>query len=136
MPLLYKDQVVFIQVKPIITFLMVPHMHIVKPILEKPFFARFYHFLPIQYIWDCQNNFFWVQWVNTLLLVPNIPSVEQFSKKFVFSPNFAIFADSAHTVRLRDPEVILLSSVDQYASFGTLQVKSTVKFWIFIFLVF
>ena len=54
-----------------------------------------------------------------LLLVPNIPGVEHFSKKFVFSPNFAIFADSAHTVGLRGPEVILLSSVDQYASFGT-----------------
>ena len=63
-------------------------------------------------------------------------SVEQFSKKFVFPSNFAIFADSAHTVRLRDPELILLSSVDQYASFGTLQVKSTVKLRIFIFLVF
>ena len=122
-----------------ITSLMVPHMPIVKRIFLNhflPILPFFLPFSPIQYIWDCQNNFFWVQWVNTLLLVPNIPSVEQFSKKFVFLPNFAIFADSAHTVRLRDPELILLSSVDQYAPFGTLQVKSTVKLGIFIFLVF
>ena len=69
--------------------------------------------------------------LGTLLLVQN-----NFQKSLFFPSNFAIFADSAHTVRLRDPELILLSSVDQYAPFGTLQVKSTVKLGIFIFLVF
>ena len=79
-------------------------------------------------------------------MVPNIPSVKQF---FAVFRHFRAYGTSERELTLSERELTLLSaygtsereltllsSVDQYASFDTPQVKSTVKLRIFIFLVF
>ena len=99
----------------------------VEQFLKKNFFCqteKFSTFLPfgrISYMWELQYVLFFAQQVNTLLLVPHMPTLKQSFKmsnfrkikkgrgRFCISTNLGWF------------KVCFLSSGGQYASFSTLQ---------------